>query len=73
MPLLIDVTPVELDYDITELDYDVTWSRWLADADAWLAGPGHHIPASAWLGHLIAAWDSPRRISVANQVLATLA
>ena len=67
MPILIDVTPIGLDYD-----YDVTWSRWLADADAWLAGPGHHIPASAWLGHLIAAWDSPRRIIVANQVMATL-
>ena len=65
LPPLIDVTPIEHDCDLT-------WSRWLADADAWLGGPDHHIAASSWLDHILAAWESPRRIFVATQVLAVL-
>ncbi len=55
-----------------EFDYDLTWPRWLADADAWLGDPGHRISAASWLGHILAAWDSPRRIIVANAAMAAL-
>jgi hypothetical protein len=65
VPPLIDVTPVEFDYDLS-------WSRWLADADAWLGDSGHRISDSTWLGHILALWASPRRIDIAVQALTYL-